>query len=170
MRLFSGKINAISEEIVKALTATGDMEVESTAEVELDIQSVLKEYLRVEREVNEEAKNRMEARGMGYSQLGKMKSQVAKERNTVTGDETLPYLIDQILEMLFHSQNVSEVFAEDADLRKKIAPIMRKHMDVEGELDQEVRAKIKNLQEGTAAFDVEYAKMMEQIKRNKGLG
>lgn len=170
MRLFSGKINAISEEIVKALTASGDMEVESPAEVELDIQSVLKEYLRVERDVNEEAKNRMEARGMGYSQLGKMKSQVAKERNTVTGDESLPYLIDQILEMLFHSQNVSEVFAEDSELRKKIAPIMRKHMDVEGDLDQEVRAKIKNLQEGTAAFDVEYAKMMEQIKRNKGLG
>lgn len=170
MRLFSGKINAISEEIVKALTASGDMEVESPAEVELDIQSVLKEYLRVERDVNEEAKNRMEARGMGYSQLGKMKSQVAKERNTVTGDESLPYLIDQILEMLFHSQNVAEVFAEDSELRKKIAPIMRKHMDVEGDLDQEVRAKIKNLQEGTAAFDVEYAKMMEQIKRNKGLG
>ena len=170
MRLFSGKINAISEEIVKALTATGDMEVTKPAEVELDIQSVLKEYLRVEREVNEEAKNRMEARGMGYGQLGKMKSQVAKERNTVTGDEALPYLIDQILEMLFHSQNVEEVFAEDADLRKKIAPIMRRHMDVEGDLDLEVRAKIKNLQEGTAAFDVEYGKMMEQIKRNKGLG
>ncbi|MBK8168774.1 MAG: DUF507 family protein [Sandaracinaceae bacterium] len=170
MRLYSGKINTIAEEVVRALTADGDLEIESTAEVELDVQSVLKEYLRVERDVNEEAKNRMEARGMGYSQLGKMKSQVAKERNTVTGEDSLPYLIDQILEMLFHSKNVIEVFAEDAELRKKIAPIMRKHMDVEGELDKEVRAKIKNLEEGTAAFDVEYAKMMEQQKRNKGLG
>lgn len=170
MRLFSGKITIIAEEVVRALTADGDLETESPAEVQLDVESVLKEYLRVEREVSEEAKNRMEARGMGYSNLGKVKSQVAKERNTVTGEDALPYLIDQILEMLFHSQNVIEVFAEDAALRKKIAPIMRKHMDVEGDLDKEVRAKIKNLEEGTAAFDVEYGKMMEQMKRNKGLG
>ena len=95
----------------------------------------------------------------------KIKARAALARKSLSD-----YLLDQILEMLFHSQNVSEVFAEDSELRKKIAPIMRKHMDVEGDLDQEVRAKIKNLQEGTAAFDVEYAKMMEQIKRNKGLG
>jgi hypothetical protein len=42
-------------------------------------------------------------------------------------------------------------------------------MDVEGELDSEVRGRIKNLEEGTAAFDIEYAKVMEQMRRKKGL-
>jgi hypothetical protein len=32
-----------------------------------------------------------------------------------------------------------------------------------------VRSKIKNLQEGTSAFEVEYAKVMDQIKHKRGL-
>ena len=55
------------------------------------------------------------------------------------------------------------------ELRKKITPILRKHMDVDTELDLEVRGRIKNLEEGTAAFDIEYAKVTEQMRRKKGL-
>ena len=169
MRLYSGKIATIATEIVHSLLTAGDIEVENPAEVELDLQSVLKEYVRVEKEVSEEAKNRMEARGISYGQLGKVRSQVSKERGIQTGEDALPYLVDQLLEILFHSNNVAEVFAEDSDLRKKIAPVLKKHMDVEGELDKEVRSKIKNLEEGTGAFEIEYSKVMDQIKRTKGL-
>ena len=42
-------------------------------------------------------------------------------------------------------------------------------MQVDEELDQEVRQRIKNLQEGTAAWDVEYAKVMDQIKTKHGI-
>jgi hypothetical protein len=42
-------------------------------------------------------------------------------------------------------------------------------MEVDSDLDREVRSKIKNLQEGTSDFDVEYAKVMEQIKHKRGL-
>ncbi len=71
--------------------------------------------------------------------------------------------------MLFHSNNVAEIYAEDVELRKKITPILKRHMDVEGELDKEVRSKIKNMEEGTAAFEVEYEKVMSQMKRKRGL-
>jgi hypothetical protein len=81
----------------------------------------------------------------------------------------LPYLLDQILSLLFHSKNVEEIFSEDPDLRKKITVILRKHMDVGGELDEEVRSKIKNLEEGTASFEIEYQRVMGDIKRKKGL-
>ena len=40
--------------------------------------------------VLDEAKNRMEIRGLPYSQLGKMKSMVARERQLMVGDEMLP--------------------------------------------------------------------------------
>jgi hypothetical protein len=169
MRLFSGKIPIICDEIVRALTADGDIETEAPAEVILDVESVLKEYLRYERMVTDEAKNRLEARGLPYAQLGKLKNQVAKEKGAPQVDDVLPYLLDQILEILFHSKNVDEVFAEDAALRIKIAPILKKHMDVGGELDEEVRSKIKNLEEGTASFEIEYAKIMGDMKRKKGL-
>jgi hypothetical protein len=67
------------------------------------------------------------------------------------------------------SAHVDEVFADDTVLRKKVRDILRKHMAVDEELDQEVRKRIKNLEEGTAAWDVEYARAMDQIKRKHGL-
>jgi len=169
MRLFSGKIPVISDDIVRSLTSEGDIETEQPNEVVLDIESVLKEYLRYERSVADEAKNRLESRGLPYAQLGKVRSQVAREKGAPQNDDVLPYLLEQILSLLFHSKNVDEIFAEDTTLRKKITNILRKHMDVGGELDEEVRSKIRNLEEGTASFEIEYQKVMGELKRKKGL-
>lgn len=169
MRLFSGKIPTIAEEIVAELCSDGGIEVESRAEVQQDLEAVLKEYLRSDREVLDEAKSRLEARGMSYSQLSKVRQQVAKERGFPETDDALPYILDQLLNMLFHSANVAEVYAEDADLRRAMTKILKRHMDVETDLDREVRARIKNLAEGTASFEIEYARVMDQIKRKKGL-
>jgi hypothetical protein len=169
MRLFRGKIEVISDDVLKLLKASGDIEVENEPEAKLDIEAVLKEFLRLDREIVEEAKNRMEARGLGYSNLGRVKSQVAKERGSPSQEETLPYLLDQILNILFHSANISEIFADDAELRRKVTPILKKHMDVENDLDREVRSKIKNLEEGTSDFEIEYTRVMEQIKQKRRL-
>jgi hypothetical protein len=169
MRLFSGKIPVIAQEVVQKLSADGDMECVDPNEVVKDIESVLVEYLRAERRVVDEAKTRMESRGVSYTDLHKLKSQAARDLRLPVGEDVLPYLLEQILEMLFHSSNVDEVFAEDTTLRKKITQVLRKHMDVEQELDREVRGKIKNLEEGTASFETEYARVMDQLKRNKKL-
>jgi hypothetical protein len=169
MRLYRGKVETISEEIIETLKQAGDVDIENQTEAKLDIEAVLKEYLRLDREIVEEAKNRMEIRGLGYSNLGRVKSQVTKERGGPGQDDVLPYLLEQILNILFHSANIAEIYAEDAELRKKITPILRKHMDVENDLDREVRSKIKNLQEGTSDFEIEYARVMEQIKQKHRL-
>ena len=42
-------------------------------------------------------------------------------------------------------------------------------MEVENDLDREVRSKIKNLQEGTSDFEIEYTRVMEQIKQKRRL-
>ncbi len=169
MRLFSGKIPTIAQEIVTTLSAAQDIETQAPNEVAQDIESVLKEYLRAERRVIDEAKARMESRGLGFGELGRVKSQVARDMKIPIGEDTLPYLVDQILEMLFHSSHVEEVFAEDPSLRKKATAVLRRHMDVEAELDREVRSKIKNLEEGTAAFETEYQKTLDGLKRTKRL-
>jgi len=169
MRLYPGKIETIAEDVIRTLKERGSVELESDIEARRDIESVLKEYLRLDREIVDEAKNRMEIRGLGYSQLGKVKGQVSKERGAPSQDEVLPYLLDQIMHLLFHSTSVAEIFAEDVELRKSITPILRKHMEVDSDLDREVRSKIKNLQDGTTDFDVEYARVMEQIKHKRGL-
>jgi|GEM_PF-116097 len=169
MRLYSGKIGPIVDDLVRELTAQQDIEVEQEAEVRLDLEAVLKEFVRRERQMIDEAKDRMEREGLGYSKLGRMRQRLAKEMGFPQQDEVLPYLVDQLLNMLFHSANVVEIYADDTTLRKKITPVLRRHMEVETGLDAEVRSKIKNLQEGTAAFEVEYAKVMDQIKRKRGL-
>ncbi|MEM6962644.1 MAG: DUF507 family protein [Myxococcota bacterium] len=169
MKLYSGKIPTIAEEIVNKLVGEGSIETESREEVRLDLEAVLKEYLRRDRAVVEEAKNRMEHRKLGYSHLGRTKAEVAKDMGAPTQDDILPYLIGQVLNMLFHSNNVEEIYAEDRQLRMALTPIFKRHMDLDDELDREVRSKIKNLQEGTATFEIEYGRVMEQIRRKRGL-
>ena len=80
MRLYRGKIQLIAEEVLSHLRVEGDIEIEDEAEARQDIEAVLKEYLRRDREILEEAKNRMEHRGLSYSFLGRTKAQVARER------------------------------------------------------------------------------------------
>ena len=68
------------------------------------------------------------------------------------------------------SPHIEEIFAEDTVLRKRMADVLKKHMLVDQELDEEVRRKIRNLEEGTATWEVEYGKVLDQLKRNRGLG
>lgn len=168
MRLYSTKIPIIAREIIRQLTAAEQIEVNNSDEAELDIQSVLKEYVRRDREVTEETKDILERRGLSHSQFGKVKRQVAERKGHGLGDDGSVWICNQILETFMQSQFVEEVFAADVDLRHAMMDIIRKHTAVDEELDTEVRQRIKNLEEGSAHWDVEYARVMEQLRRNRG--
>jgi hypothetical protein len=79
------------------------------------------------------------------------------------------YLANQILEAFMHSASVEEVFTEDVELRQKLQVILRKHLTVDDGIDEEVRRRIKNLQEGTATWEIEYQRVMDQVKRQQKL-
>jgi uncharacterized protein len=170
MRLYSGKVTAIATEVVRALTSSGAIEAEAPKEVILDIESVLKNYLATEREVNERAKDVLEKTGKPQSEYQRVRALAAEEKKIKVGDETLDYLLDQVVEILNHSHHVDEIFAEDVELRRQMAPFFKKHMDIDTDLDAEVRAQIRHVREGTREWDVEYARVLEQTKRKKGLG
>jgi hypothetical protein len=169
MRLYSGKIPVIGTELVKSLTDAGDISVTDKAEAELDVQAVLKEYLRLEREITERAKDLLQKRNLPYEQFGKVKRALAGEKGFGLGDEGLDWMTNQMIESFMQSPHVEEIYAEDSVLRKKMSDILKRHMMVEEEIDAEVRKRIKNLEEGTATWEVEYAKAVDQIKRNRGL-
>lgn len=170
MRLYSGKIPFIATEIVKTLADSGDIAVADRPEAEMDVQAVLKEYLRLDREVTDKAKDLLQKRGLPYEQFGKVKRTIAHEKGFGLGDEGLDWMTTQMIESFMQSPHVDEIFGEDSVLRKRMADILKKHMQVDEELDEEVRRKIKNLEEGTATWEVEYARVLDQIKRNRGLG
>ena len=169
MRLFSGKVPAIATEVVRALVSAKDIEAETPKEVEADIVAVLNQYLSDEREVNDRAKDMLERTGKGNADFQRVRQLVADERKIKVGDDTLDYLLDQVVEMLMHSNNVEEVFVEDVELRRKMAPIFKKHMAADASLDGDVRAQLRHLREGTREWEIEYARVLEQVKRKKGL-
>jgi hypothetical protein len=169
MRLYAGKVSAIATEVVRALLAAKDVEAENPHEVELDVASVLNQYLATEREVNERAKDVLERTGKPQSEYQRVRALVAEEKGIKVGDDTLDYLLDQVVEMLMHSNNVDEVYVEDVVLRRKMAPIFKKHMAVDSALDAEVRAQLRHVKEGTRDWEVEYARVLEQVRRRKGL-
>jgi hypothetical protein len=169
MRLYSGKIPAVGTEIVKALVEAGDIEVEDRAEAEMDVQAVMKEYIRLDREITEKAKDVLSKKNLPYEQFGKIKRALASEKAFGLGEEALEWMTNQMLESFMQSPHIAEIFSEDSVMRKRMADVLKKHMQVDDELDEEVRRRIKNLQEGTSTWEVEYGKVLDQIKRNRGL-
>ena len=75
----------------------------------------------------------------------------------------------RILDSLFNSKNIEEVFAEDMDLRKLVQESIRKYLGVDEELDREVRGRLKNLREGTSEWEVEYGRLIDQMRASKSL-
>ena len=169
MRLYSGKVSPIATEVVRALVASKDIEAESPKEVEADVASVLNQYLSIEREVNDRAKDILERTGRPQSEFNRVRELTAAEKGIKLGDDTLDYLLDQVVEIFHHSNNVDEIYAEDVELRRKMAPVFKRHMAVDAALDGEVRAQMKHLKEGSRDWDIEYARVTEQVKRKKGL-
>jgi len=169
MRLYSGKVPSIATEVVRALVAAKDIETESPKQVEADVTAVLNQYLADEREVNERAKDVLERTNKPQSEYGRVRQLVAEERGIKVGDDTLDYLLDQVVEMMMHSSHVEEVYVEDVELRRKMAPVFKKHMAVDDTIDAEVRAQLRHAREGTREWEIEYARVLEQVKRKKGL-
>jgi hypothetical protein len=171
MRLYPGKVSAVAQDMVQALVQNGDIEVaaDMTQEVVLDIESVLREYIRADRELTDRARDLISKDGLEFNQVNKIKTRLAEERGFGVGDRAVDYLTRQIIEALFHSRHVDEVFSEDHTLRKTLRDVLNHHLHVDSDLDVEVRKRIKNLQEGTQSWEVEYQKVMQDLKRLKGL-
>ncbi|MBZ4416976.1 MULTISPECIES: DUF507 family protein [Myxococcaceae] len=171
MRLYPKVIPIISREGIQQLMQDGDIEVEPmrVADAEMDLSAIMREYLANEERVNQATREALERRGYDYSKFNQVKREMADVRGFKMGDEGIEYVINQMIEFLLISRNVEEVYAADNVLRQKLFAVMKRHLDVDDEIDKEARSRLKHLQEGTSAFDIEYNKTVEQIRRARGL-
>jgi uncharacterized protein len=169
MRLFASKVTPIAQEAVRALLAAGEIEAESPKEVEADVEAVLKNYLATERDVNERTKDLLERTGRGNTEYNRVRTQIAESKGIKVGDEALDYLLDQVVEMFQNSHHVDEIYGEDVALRRRMAPVFKKHMAADDELDAEVRAQLRHVAEGSRTWEIEYARALDAVKRKKGL-
>jgi hypothetical protein len=159
----------MAAEMLDAIVKAKDIETDAPAEVRADIEAVLNQYIRDELSVNEKAKDMLSQRGLSQSEFARIKKLVADERKIKLGDEGIDYLLDQLVEMLMHSANVEEVFAEDYELRRKMREPLRRQLAEEQALIEEVRGQLRHVQEGTGLWEIEYRRMMEDVRRRKGL-
>lgn len=169
MRLYASKIPAIVDSIIRALVETGDLETSDRDEFKNDVESVLREYLRTNREITERAKDILEARGLPYSELYRIRRQQAEQADFGIGDEAVNWIATQLIELFMRSQFVDEIYVDDATIRRKLKDLLRRHMQHDEDLDREVRRHLKHLQDGTDSFEIEYQKQLEMVKRKHGL-
>lgn len=170
MRLYKEKIPVIAEDIITTLVKEGDIECEAPAEAQLDAESVLLEYVRMNNEITDLAKQRLQAAKLPYSNLGRIKKGIADEKGFVFGDEGIKYICNQMVELFLQSNNVDEIFSDDYILRGKIEPLLQRHLSLDDTIDAEVRKRIRNLEEGTMSWDIEYREMEKnQIEIRSGV-
>src|SRR3954470_15916308 len=148
MRLYPKVIPIISREAIQQLMQDGDIEVETMriADAEMDLSAIMREYLANEERVNQATREALERRGYDGSKFNQVKREMADVRGFKMGDEGIEYVINQMIEFLLISRNVEEVFSPDNTLRQKIHVVMKKHLDVDDEIDREARSRLKHLQ------------------------
>ena len=171
MKIYTNRIGIMAMEIARHLMDEKAVEVtnEELSEFHADLESVLRNYVDTDRRIHEEAQEIISRRGLDFTQLGRIKREVAKKYNFALGDDAIDWITDQMIEMLYHTTHVEEVWADNNEIRRIARPILLKHTSLDEELDAEVRKKIKNLSEGSVAWDVKYQQVLEDVKRRKGL-
>jgi hypothetical protein len=171
MRLYPKVIPIIAREIIAKLTSEKDVEIEPMRvnDAEMDMAAIMREYLAAEERVNQATREALERRGYDFSKFNQVKREMADVRGFKTGDEGIEYVINQMLEFLLLSRNVEEVFSADNEMRAKVFQVMKKHLDIDEDIEREAKGRLKHLQEGTSAYEIEYQKTIEQIRRARGL-
>lgn len=171
MKIYRKKITPISESIVDTMVRDGDIEILGSLHnvVVKDVASFIENYSNEEHGISETTKTILERKGMSEAQFKKVREILADEKGIPLGDDALEYLADKIIRYFMTEDSIDEVYSEDVEMRKKIFDIFRKHIDVEEDLDREVRARIKNIPENSPIFKIEYQKVLREIKRKKGL-
>jgi len=171
MKIYRGKIKPISEDIVNGLVQAEDISVpaDQVPEVVLDVEAIIKEYLRMEEQISTQAREMIQKRGVSYTEFGKLRRMIAEEAAFETGDKAIIWIANQIIECFLINNRVEEVYTEDYELRLKIAQVFSRHLGIEEQVDKEAREKIKNLEEGSPEWEIEYQKLYRSIARRKGL-
>lgn len=166
MKIYRKVIPKIAKDVVRSLLANHAIEVEDghRDEAELDIAGVLVEYLNELDKVTSDAHDALQRHSLPPETLGRIKRSLAETRQVVVGEDAVDFVIGRIIEALFNSKNIEEIFHEDMELRRQVTESLRKYLGVDEELDREVRGRLKNLREGTNEWEVEYGRLIDQMR------
>lgn len=167
MWLGRSSVPELASAIAKTLVDKKLIETESVADVQTDIVAVLDQYLNDEQDISNKARDLATARGLPPPEAARIKRELARQRNVGVGDESMDYVLDQLLEMLMHSASVEEIFAADHELKRAMREPMRAHESAQEKLEGTLRGRLKHVQEGTAQWEIEYRRLREEVERRR---
>ncbi len=171
MKIYMKLIPSIAQDILRALSKDGDIEIKDNRmdEAVLDVSKVFRDYLEEEEELNQEAMIIIQNKNLAPKDFAAVKAKLAEERGFDYGDDTIEMLLADVVEALLKSKNIEEVYEENGTLIKKMHEVIKKYLDVDAELDREAREQLKNLEEGSLEWDIAYRKAIHEIKKKKNL-
>jgi len=168
MKIYRKVIPKMAKDVIRTLSANEYIVVEDghRDEAELDLAGVIVAYMNDVDKVSHDAREALQQHDLGIENLGKIKRSLATKRNVVMGEEALEHVLNQMIEGLFDSKHIEEVFAEDHEIRKTINQSIQKYLGVDEELDREIRGRLKNFREGPPERAVQYNRLIEQMRRH----
>jgi hypothetical protein len=171
MKLYRVKIGPIAHDVIQTLNDAALIEVdpEKRQEAELDLVAIMEEYLRRDSALREAVRENMSAHNIPYEQYGKVRSKMAEEWGHPTGDDVERFLSRQMVENFMISHFVTEVFADDKEIFKKILQILVQNDVDEGALRAEAQERIQNIPEGTVDYELALNRAMKEVKKRHGL-
>jgi len=167
MWLTRAKLPTLAQSIVKALVDPALIETEAKADVQADIQAVLAQYVRDEQDISTKARDISAKRGGSTNDQSRVKREVARQQGVGVGEEAIDYLLAQLLEMLMHSGNVEEIFAQDHELKLAMRAPLRKEQAAAEQVEEVVRKRLKHVEEGSSQWEVEYQRMRDEVTRRR---
>ncbi len=163
------RVTDVAREMLQLLQQEGNIETNMPREVQLDLEAVLNQYLKTEQDLMQRARQTVESRGLPQRDFGRVLYSLAEQRGVKVGDEAIDYVLEQLLEMLLNSSNVEEIYAEDHDLRRQLRIPLRKLTETKEKAEKEPRSKVQQVAEEIPLWEIEYQRMMEDIRRRRGL-
>ena len=166
MKVYRKVIPRIAKDVIRVLLANRCIEIEEGRrdEAELDIAGVFVRYLNEVEQLNQDTRDALTRHKLGPEAFPRVKVTLATKRKLALGDEVLGHLLSSVIESLFDSRQVLEVFSEDGEIRDILHTTVSKYISVDEELDREVRHKLKAFREGTPEWEDEYARLINSMR------
>jgi hypothetical protein len=153
--------------IVRPLLDNQLIETESPQDVQADILAVLEQYLRDEQQITTRARDLAAGRGGSATEQARIKKELARQQGVGIGEESIDYVLAQLVEILMHSAHVDEIFAEDHQLKLAMRNPLRKEQAAADQVDETIRKRMKHVEEGSSQWEIEYQRMREEVTRRK---
>ncbi len=140
------------------------------------LRAVLTDDLKSDEELEEEVgriieDNREKFREVpAYQMTSQIRRQVARERGIILdNDARLGDIARKMTEAIWSSDSFSEVFAEDRLLARFIKLVFERHLAIEERLREEAKKRTKNLEFGSTEHEVQFRRVMDELREREGL-